>query len=91
MRTPRRRGAIVGLRWEDIDFGQRQITWRAEHDKKRVEWVTPMSAAVMNELRPLWRKLGSAAGYLFPSKRHPSGHIPGDLLGQWLRDAEQQA
>jgi len=33
----------------------------------------------------------SVSGYLFPSKRHPSGHIPGDLLGEWLRDAERQA
>ncbi len=89
--TGRRRGAIVGLRWEDIDFGQRRITWRAEHDKKRVEWVTPMSAAAMHQLRRLQRKLVSVTGYLFPSKRHPSGHIPGDLLGGSLRDAERQA
>jgi len=28
---------------------------------------------------------------MFPSKRHPSGHIPGDLLGEWLREAQRQA
>jgi integrase len=89
--TGRRRGAIVGLRWEDIDFRQRRITWRAAHDKKRVEWVTPMSAAAMHQLRQLQRKLGGVTGYLFPSKRNPSGHIPGDLLGEWLRDAERKA
>jgi integrase len=89
--TGRRRGSIVGLQWEDIDFGQRRITWRAEHDKKRVEWVTPMSAAAMDELRRAQRELGSATGYLFPSKRHPSGHIPGNMLGEWLREVERRA
>lgn len=89
--TGRRRGSIVGLRWEDIDFGQRRITWRAENDKKRVEWVTPMSAAAMDELRRAQRKIGSATGYLFPSKRHPSGHIPGDMLSEWLREVERRA
>lgn len=89
--TGRRRGSIVGLQWEDIDFGQRRITWRAENDKKRVEWVTPMSAAAMEELRRAQRKVGSAAGYLFPSKRHPSGHIPGDMLSEWLREVERRA
>jgi integrase len=89
--TGRRRGAIAAVQWEDVDFTQHRITWRAEHDKKRVEWVTPMSAAVMDELRQFQRKLGTISGYLFPSKRHPSGHIPADMLGQWLRDAEQRA
>lgn len=89
--TGRRRGSIVGLHWEDIDFGQRRITWRAENDKKRVEWITPISAAAMDELRRAQRKIGSATGYLFPSKRHPSGHIPGDMLSEWLREAERRA
>jgi hypothetical protein len=31
------------------------------------------------------------SGYLFPSKRNPSGHVPGDLLGEWLREAERRA
>jgi integrase len=74
-----------------VDFGQRRITWRAEHDKKRVEWVTPMSSPTMEQLRQLQRKLGSVSGYLFPSKRNPSGHVPGDLLGEWLREAERRA
>src|SRR6266542_4112776 len=68
--TGRRRGSIAALQWEDIDFGQRRITWRAEHDKKRVEWVTPMSFPAMHELRQLQPKLGSVSGYLFPSKRN---------------------
>ena len=56
--TGRRRGAIVGLRWEDVDFRQRRITWRAEHDKKRVEWVTP---------HPYWRGWASERMH-FPLK-----------------------
>lgn len=66
--TGRRRGSIAGLQWEDMDFGHRRITWRAEHDKKRVEWVTPMSPPAMDEPRQLQRKLGSVSGYSFPSK-----------------------
>lgn len=30
------------------------------------------------------------AGYLFPSRHHPSGHIPGDMLGEWLCQAERR-
>ena len=89
--TRRRRGSIVGLQWEDIDFGQRRITWRAEHDKKRAEWVTPMTARATNDLRRAQREFGSVAGYLFPSKRHPSGHISAAMLGEWLREAERRA
>ncbi|MBX6330912.1 MAG: site-specific integrase, partial [Gemmatimonadaceae bacterium] len=89
--TGRRRGAIAGVRWEDCDFVQNEITWRAEYDKKRVEWVTPMPEAVMRELRQFQPRLGSASGFMFPSKRHPSGHIPGDMLTRWLRDAERRA
>ncbi len=50
-----------------------------------------MSAAAMDELRRAQRKIGSATVYLFPSRRHPSGHIPGDMLGEWLREAERRA
>jgi integrase len=50
-----------------------------------------MSAEAMHQLRQLQGKLGSVTGYLFPSKRNPSGHIPGPLLSEWLRDAERYA
>jgi integrase len=89
--TGRRRGAIVGFRWEDINCAQRRITWRAGHDKKRVEWVTPVSTQVIKELRRFRTQIGATGGFLFPSKRNPSGHIPADMLDQWLRDLEARA
>src|SRR5207245_9929790 len=40
--TGRRLSSVLGLRWDDFDFGERTITWRAELDKKRRKWVVPM-------------------------------------------------
>jgi integrase len=89
--TGRRRGAIVGLRVEDFDFTTNQITWRAEYDKKGVEWIVPMPARVMAEIRRFLNRLDCTSGFVFPSKRNPSGHIPADMLGEWLRAGEAAA
>lgn len=89
--TGRRRGALVGLRVDDFDFADDRITWRAEYDKKGVEWVVPMPVDVMADVGQFFTQLGATSGFVFPSKRNPSGHIPPDMLGQWLRDAEGKA
>ena len=41
--TGHRIGAIRQLRWSDIDFEDRTIVWRAEHEKTGYEHVTPMT------------------------------------------------
>ncbi len=41
--TGHRIGAIRHLRWADIDFEDRTIVWRAEHEKTGYEHVTPMT------------------------------------------------
>jgi integrase len=87
--TGRRRGALVGLRWEDFDFVTVQVTWRAEYDKKGVEWVIPMPPEFMAEVRQFQHRLGASSGFVFPSRRNPTGHIPADMLSQWLRIAEE--
>jgi integrase len=49
--TGRRLGSIRQLRWEDIDFQRPTIRWRAEADKKRREWVIPVPASLLEELK----------------------------------------
>ena len=45
--TGHRIGAIRQLRWTDIDFEDRTIVWRAEHEKTGYEHVTPMTDEVV--------------------------------------------
>ena len=50
--TGHRIGAIRNLKWADIDFDDRTIVWRAEHEKTGYEHVTPMTdeaVAVLEE------------------------------------------
>lgn len=89
--TGRRRGSIAGLKWQDFDFVENRITWRAEHDKKGVESVRPMPARAMEELRSSRADLGSMGGLLFPMRRNPQRQIPEEMLSQWLETAEKEA
>lgn len=89
--TGRRRGSIVGLRWEDIDFSGNRITWRAEHDKKGKEWIIPMPVDVMEELRRFQRQLQAIRGLLFPMQRDSEKRLPAEMLSQWLLVAEAEA
>lgn len=86
--TGRRRGAIVALAWEDIDFAAGTIRWRAEHDKKGKEWLVPAPPALLEELRAFQRQLGAIGGRLFPSVRRPGEPMPPEMLSQWLKKAE---
>ena len=89
--TGRRRGAIVALSWEDVDFAAGTIRWRAEYDKKGVESVVPVPPALLEELMRLRKALGALKGRLFPSAKDPSRPLPADMLTQWLRAAEAKA
>jgi integrase len=86
--TGRRRGSIVALSWDDIDFIAGMIRWRAEHDKKGHEWLVPAPAPLLEELRDFHQRLGAPDGRLFPSVRHPKQPIPPAMLSQWLAVAE---
>lgn len=46
---------MLGLRWDDIDFAEGQIRWRADTDKLRKTWVVPASQAVLDELNRFGR------------------------------------
>jgi integrase len=89
--TGRRRGSIAGLRWEDCDFAQNKIRWRAEHDKKGKEWIIPMPASFMGELRQFQVRVGAITGFLFPSLYDLSRHMRVEMLTQWLTEAERKA
>jgi integrase len=64
--TGRRRGAIIGLRWDDFDFVKGTIKWRAAHDKVGRDGVIPMPANFMDGIRRFRSKLWAVAGPLFP-------------------------
>jgi integrase len=89
--TGRRLSAVLGLRWEDIDFESGKIRWRAEHDKLRKTWVVPVARTTLHELvriRVLHPGVGKA--YLFPhpmQKRHPGGAVTRHLAAYWLKRA----
>ncbi|MDE0651069.1 MAG: tyrosine-type recombinase/integrase [Gammaproteobacteria bacterium] len=66
--TGHRIGAIRKLRWPDIDFEDKTIRWRAEHEKTGYEHTTPLTAealAVLEEARGMGR--GTRNGPVLPS------------------------
>lgn len=89
--TGRRRGSIMGLRWDDFDFVGHRITWRAERDKKRKTWVVAYPASLFESVREFQRRLGVVGGYVFPRRKNAERPARRELLSQWLRIAEQDA
>ena len=89
--TGRRIGSIAQLRWEDFDFGAKLITWRAEADKKRKEWVVPLPDSLRIELLQARKRVGSIAGLVFPSPDDSDVPMSRHLLSYWLRRAEARA
>ena len=49
--TGHRIGAVRQLRWSDIDFDDRSILWRAEHEKTGFEHRTPATIEALAALR----------------------------------------
>jgi integrase len=90
--TGRRLGAIRQLRWDDIDLNRMTIRWRAESDKKGKEWIIPIPAGLVEQLRSFKLKLGGAfGGLIFPTASDPSRAISRDAFGHWLAAAEKKA
>ena len=63
--TGMRRGALLGLQWSDLDFGQGIITLRGETAKSGKTAQLPMTAAARTILKSI-QPMGSP--YLFPGK-----------------------
>jgi hypothetical protein len=89
--TGKRRGAIMGLRWSDLDFAGRRITWQAMFDKKGKTRVVPYPASLFDTLRELQKRLGAVGGFVFPSSRDADRPAPRELLSQWIEKAEEKA
>src|SRR2546430_16701224 len=70
--TGRRLGSVLNLRWDDFDFENQKIRWRAEHDKKRKTRGVPepkeMETAPL-QIRAKHGGIGRALGV--PQKNHP--------------------
>jgi integrase len=89
--TGKRRGAIMGLTWADIDFAGRRITWQAAYDKKGKSRVVPYPGALFDAIRDFQKRLGALGGFVFPSSDDPERPAARELLSQWLVKAEEKA
>ena len=93
--TGHRIGAILHLRWEDIDFKESDtapygsIRWRQEHDKTRNEHVVPMNPLAAEALSIARSGIGKS--WIFPAPRNLSKPLSRRLSLQWLRLAEEKA
>ncbi len=88
--TGRRLGSIRNLRWEELDFANGEIHWRAAHDKKRKSWDIPYPPDFWVEVRHYRRKLGAVGG-LFAGERLPDQPMDRHLFDKWLTVAEKAA
>jgi hypothetical protein len=80
------------LRWDDVDFPNRRIHWRAETDKQGHDQVVPMSQAVhaaLAEARRAQGAIGSRA--VFPAPKDAARPCSRYLFDAWLRRAFQLA
>lgn len=89
--TGRRLGSIQHLQWDDFDFQNNRIHWRAEHDKKGRDSVIPYPAALLDEVRKLQRVVGALGGWVFAGERKPERPMDRHLFDKWLRIAEADA
>ena len=89
--TGRRLSALLGLRWDDVDFEGGTIRWRAERDKLRKTWIIPVAQKTLKALRRFRKKHpGVGTTLLFPhpkAKRHPGKPVTPDLAAYWLKRA----
>jgi integrase len=89
--TGRRLGAIRQLRWEDVQWNESAIRWRAENDKKRREWLVPAPPALIAELRGFQRERGAVGGWVLANTGDPPSPISRHDLAATLEKAESRA
>jgi integrase len=71
--TGRRLGSIRQLAWSDWDFDRNTVRWRSESDKKRREWVVPVPASLMAEVKAYRVRMGGMfGGLMFPDAEDPT-------------------
>jgi integrase len=91
-RDGHRLGAVISLRWSDIDFERAVVHWRGHNDKIGFDHETPLTPAaiaVLQRARAERPSIGDA--WIFAavtdSTRQSSRHI----FRQWWRQAERLA
>ena len=90
--TGHRIGAIRKLRWHDIDFAERTILWRAEHEKTGYEHRTPATAEAIAALEEARRhNRGDGDAPVLPVPRDPSACVSGPQVAAWWKSAERRA
>lgn len=90
--TGRRLGSIRQLRWDDWDFERNTIRWRSESDKKRREWIVPVPASLLVDVKAYRVSMGGMfGGFMFPDVRDVSRATDRHEFRTWLEMAESKA
>ena len=90
--TGHRIGAIRQLRWADIDFEDRTILWRAEHEKTGYEHRTPVTAEALAALEEAQRRYpGTGDDPVLPASMDPSRCASRSPVRNWWNRAEELA
>jgi integrase len=62
--TGRRSASVIQLQWDDIDFAEETITWRAATDKEGTEGVMPLTRDMARYLKA-WRRMNPEHIWVF--------------------------
>ena len=90
--TGHRIGAIRHLRWSDIDFEDRTILWRAEHEKSGYEHRTPVTAEALAPWKKAQRRNpGNEDAPVLPASRDASKCMGKSPVRYWWNRAEDLA
>lgn len=82
--TGHRIGAILKLRWADIDLEKRQIVWRKESDKMGFEHETPLSGQAVTALKELRENNpGIGEAWVVPAAKDASKPTDRYLAREW--------
>ena len=97
--TGHRIGAIRQLRWSDVSFERKAITWRAVTDKMHFEHTTPLTDVAITALegacdrftRERTRQGIIGDAWVFPSPEDPAVPCSRHLVRDWWERAEAAA
>src|SRR3989454_294992 len=86
--TGRRISAWCNLRWDDVDFQNGTIRWRAETDKTGFEQIVPMTDPVKDGILSSRRAQGAIGNTpVFRAPKDPTKACSRHLFDTWLRKA----
>jgi integrase len=77
--TGARRGEIMNLKWQDVDFERRVITLHITKNGDRR--ILPLAGKALEEITALHQKRDTVSDYIFPSPYNP--RRPWNIQGAW--------